>query len=463
MIRRVEWRPGRPEEPCSPFERGSTERPVRLTFHRASFQDLTPIDAEAIEALSELTHLSDVEVLDTSPGDLPYIEIGEVDDIRNQILVRILDPDFQRIAGIPNANQLRSTAARILPQDDPESPHVQSLYDDLTIAGAHCSLGQDVLVTLSGQSLQHAELPFLRSANPRTPLEAARLVGLLLRSRDNYTYSARRIGASCLNRGLFYWVLCRAQLPSMWRYFSACVHAAQDRKDDTLYLGRSILNRSVCALQARDAIGFQFYGTQDNDTRAAIMYHFNYLTLLLAGAFDAQARVAHRAYGIEGLRERNAYLHYMDFRRALNAIGADVLCGIVNSPGFQDVNVLLRRLRNTIHGAGLPTTAHFDGRDQTSFVEVLPEHAHTIWRAADRQGGTEQWGLTGVGERVEFEPYTYASRLVTKCLELMDNIAAATDVVRLFTNNSPTPELQDGPPDDDVFNESIRSRLAVLG
>jgi len=462
-MQQIQWPPGRREEPHSPFERGSTERPIRLTLHRSSFQELAPNDAEALEALSELARLPDVEVLDTSPGDLPWVDIGEVDEIGNQILVRVLDPDIRTIAGIPNADQLRSAAARILGYANARHPEVETVYDDLCVAGAHVSLRQDVLVTISPQLLQSTALPSLRMANPRTPLEAAKLVGLLLRSRDNYTYSAQGMSRQSLDRGLFYLVLCREQLPSMWRYFSTCVHAAQNRQDDTLYLGQSIRSRSVRALQARDAIGFQFYMTQDNNTRDTIMYHFNYLTLLLSGALDAQARIAHRVYGVEGMGERDAYLHRKDFRKALKANGADDLCDILCSPRFWDLDALLRDLRNSIHGAGLPTLGLFDGREQTSFIELLPGYMDKVRRAANRRGGFLQWGLIERGERTWVEPYTYASKLVQECLGLLDSIASATDVVCLFPNGSPLPELPDGPPDDGIYSEAIRMRLSVLG
>jgi hypothetical protein len=44
------------------------------------------------------------------------------------------------------------------------------------------------------------------------------------------------------------------------------------------YLGNSILDRCVRVLQARDEVGFQFYKRQDNSTRDAMLYHFDYLT-----------------------------------------------------------------------------------------------------------------------------------------------------------------------------------------
>jgi len=85
------------------------------------------------------------------------------------------------------------------------------------------------------------------------------------------------------SRGRFYWVLARNKLPNMRRYFSGCVYAGAVRKDDTLYLGQSVLMRCARALEARDAIGFNFYIPQNNDVRDAIMYHFDYLMLLLSG------------------------------------------------------------------------------------------------------------------------------------------------------------------------------------
>jgi len=327
---------------------------------------------------------------------------------------------------------------------------------DLIAAQAHRALHQDILITSSPWLLEHRTHSIVREANPRTPTEAAQIVSLFLRSRGNYTFWASESGQRRFNRGLFYWVLARHRLPSTWRYFSACVEAQKIRNDDILLLGQSILTRCVRALQARDAIGERFYVPQNNDTRDNTMYHFDYLTLVLAGAFDAQARVAHRAYSVKKPKERQAYFRRKDFRKALKRYGAQELHNLVSDQNCQDVLTPLYELRNTIHGSSLLTLAYQSGIEpETSFVEVPPVYGDVLWEAAERCGSPERWGLTRE-HTLLLEPYTYSITLVEERFGLIDAIAAATNVTGLFPEGYSIPQLMDGPPESEVFGKHIR-------
>ena len=48
-----------------------------------------------------------------------------------------------------------------------------------------------------------------------------------------------------------------------------------------------------------------------------MMYHFDYLTLLLVGILDAQARIVHRAYGFTKPKEKHAGFRIDGFRNEL--------------------------------------------------------------------------------------------------------------------------------------------------
>jgi hypothetical protein len=61
------------------------------------------------------------------------------------------------------------------------------------------------------------------------------------------------------------------------------------------------------------------------------------------------------------------------------------------------------------------------------------------------------------------EPYTYSVILVDECFSMINAIAAATDVNMLFPKGYPVPSLMIAPPDEKVFAERIRKRLAILG
>jgi hypothetical protein len=450
-------------EPESPFVRGSHERPLKITFHSATFADLPPEEAEALDALRQLAHLPEVEALDTANGPFPHLELGNFNIADSYVPITVTATDSITEAGIPLPHQWLEVAAHVVGQENLAHPDVLAMFADLLVARAHCELDHDILVTLSPHLLAHRTDHFVREANPRTPSETAQIMGLFLRSRDNYTWWANEHGRATTNRGLFYWVLARHRLPNMWRYHSACHVAEAVRGDDIVYLGDSILIRCVRALEARDSIGVQFYVRQNNDTRDAIMYHFDYFTLLLAGALDAQARVARRAYNIVRPNERNTSFRRQEFVNALANNGAVDLNNLVSGQHFIDIMTLLHELRNTIHGAGLPTLAVRAGVDpQESYVTVLPNYANTLWDAAERCGGVERWGLRRL-HGVRLEPYSFVTTLATECFGFINSIAAVTNIDGLFPVGHVIPPLSDRPPNEEVFAEDRRRRLALLG
>jgi hypothetical protein len=254
----------------------------------------------------------------------------------------------------------------------------------------------------------------------------------------------------------------------MWRYFAACVRAADEREDDIAYLGQSILNRSMRAIQARDTIGCQFYAPQSTTTKDIIIYHFNYLTLLLSGVLDAQARVACRSYTLKNYQGRDEYkadFRFDNFKDDLETDGAESLLDVVRENKFTHLNTLLRPLRNTIHGAGFPMVTYMGlERDEISLVEILPAYVEDICAAANKLEGTERWGIIRPSKQhTYFEPYSYAYELVEECLYWIDQIAAATDVTGLFPENVDLPKLRDKPPRDNLFDDEIRERISILG
>src|SRR5262249_11383158 len=157
--------------------------------------------------------------------------------------------------------------------------------------------------------------------------------------------------------------------------------------DDVLYVGQSILTRCARALQARDMIGEQFYLPQDNSTRDMMMYHFDYLTLLLAGALDAQAVIAHRVYGLASVKisERQASFRQRSFVKALGKMKANRLHTILMSQKSKDFLEILFELRNTIHRAALSTQAYVSApHPQASYIKVDPQLVNTLWTVAQR-------------------------------------------------------------------------------
>ena len=461
LIAPVTWEGARGGELPSPFQRGKQERPLRITLHTSTFAALAPPEWDAADALRELAGEPDIVTVATEPGPLPQLHVGPFDPTADHVPVSVRYPDGRTShTGVWFPAQWPRLAAQLAGQSDPHHPDAQAALGDLLVAQAHAAARQDILVTGSPWLLGPTGRELMGRVNPLRPSDAAKLSGLFLRSRERYLL----LPGLPTGRWLLYWALARAALPSMRRYFGACVPAGDARGDDTASLGGSVLLRFARALQARDAIGVQCYVPQTHDAQDAAMYHFDYLSLLLVGALDAQARVAHRAYGLPARAERNASFNKPAWRDQLLRQGAVPLHRLATDPASLAVLSLLFTLRHLIHGAALhAVTSGSDARSASTLVELPNDEAQQLWDAAEGQGSAARWGMTQSATETMFSPYPYASALVEECLRLIDAIAAETDVARLFPLGHVVPPLTDAPSEDVAFSEPARRWLSFLG
>jgi hypothetical protein len=460
MIQPIKWPNFRSDEPISPFSRGGIGRPLRITFHSSTLAAADGDELRAANLLRELARHPGIESIDSEHGPLPLLEIG---DYRRggeyTIPITVTHKTGQKTrAAIWNAEQL------FIATGVAETADSDAAFHDFLIAQASHELDYDILITLSPYLICNRDKTFIRCANPRTPVEAAQIIGLFLRAGGKYVFEAAPNWFQVFDRRSIYKVLLRHKLPNMWGYVKACAHAESVREDGIAYLAESILIRCVRALEARDEIGVQFYLPQNSATRDAIMYHFDYLTLLLMGAFDAQARVARRVYGINRPDERNTGFHHEKFLKALKRSADMTLYNLVSDRDFSDLMVLLLGIRHSIHGAVWPTIAYGGfGEPEESFIKVPATYKHDVWEAAQRCDSAQKWGLLQDPEFLLLEPYTYAISLVAECFRQIDSIAALTDVTRLFPDNYAVPELQHEASDDDNFENLVRQQIVLLG
>ena len=285
MIEPIHWPKLAGKE--NPFATKSEDRVLEVTVHVAT----QPADADerlALQLLREFAEHRSLDIADTTAGAIREFRIGEFDAQRGFRPVRITRPDGLTKCGVWGSEDWPALAASLCERYPEFGLPSDTLFQDISIAEAHRQNYRDLLITDSSRLLIARDR--FPAANIRTLIDGVRVVGLYLRSRDDYTYQCfDRGGRSSLDRGLFYWVLCRQRLPAMWRYFAGCLAAAKVRRDDSDYLGNTVLVRLVRSLQARDEIGKQFYLAQNNSTRDVMLYHFDYLTLLLVGVLDARS------------------------------------------------------------------------------------------------------------------------------------------------------------------------------
>lgn len=454
MIERIEWDKltSSPSELSSPFMRGRGERPLRITLHSESLTNLSEEEKETIDLLRELGNLPELEIFQTTPGDSPQIVVREAKPEDYSIPVELIyKGTLQMRTLVWNKRQWPIIAAQLVSPNNQSEEAIKDMLSVLVLAQAHRSVRGDILITKSPFLLSNRSQIVVSETNPSIPLKAAQVVGLFLRSRNNYTYAATPNTQKSFDRGLFYWVLARYHLPNMWRYFSACVEAGKTRGDNIEELGEAILVRVVRALEARDAIGIQFYVPQNNDTGDQMMYHFDYLTLVLSGAFDAQARVANKAYQID-TREQYANFRWKKFRTALMRSGAHELHKLSSSEKFRSLLTLLYEPRNTIHGAALKIFTYKQARGpQHTLIAVPQTIEQQLLEAAEQLGGAGEWGLTSAFQKVWLEPYSYSVALVRESIDAINQVAASTDMSRLLQVGQPIPPLMEEAPMNSEF------------
>jgi hypothetical protein len=464
MIQQIKWGSRNSEEPLSPFGRGTVTRPIRIILHSSSFDRADEHQLLAIELLRELTGLTKVfEVIDTVPGALPYLEIEDCNRDGSTIPITVKDgKSWKTKSGIWNAEDLFKTFT-LADKSASEDFDRQAAYQDFLVARATDELSYDVLVTLSHYLLVNQENPIIRGVNLRTPLEAVKIVGLLLRTRGGYIFEARPSYYLTLDQRSIYKELLRHKLPTILAYIKACAHAESFGAEGSTYLAQSALVRCTRALQARDEIGALFYMAHSDNCRDAMMYHFDYLALLLAGALDAQARVARRVYGINQPDDVNTGFHRRGFLEALKRSSAIDLHDVVSSEYFCDLMKLLREIRNSIHGSVWPTIAgeNLTGQEE-SFIKVPPPYQDKIWQAALRCGSTAKWGLFQLNDipMLLLEPYSYAVNLVDECFRQIDKIARLTDVARVLPRDYNMTQLRGNEPSNQ--DQFVRQRIELL-
>ena len=195
-----------------------------------------------------------------------------------------------------------------------------------------------------------------------------------------------------------------------------------------------------------------------------MLYHFDYLTILLSGTFDAEARIARQVYEITKVPARSTSFRNHDFRKALRDAGGQSLADVVNDVSFQAFQRFLGVLRNSIHSVGLHGLGVSRAGEQESSLGRVFEGDKDIWEAAVALGSCDDIGVTKhkAGSKVAVEPYTCAVRLCELGFRYVNHVAEATDVERLLAAG-PTAELLAGPPEDSIFGSNIRRRIDALG
>ncbi len=306
--------------------------------------------------------------------------------------------------------------------------------------------------------------------------DALRVIGLYLRSQGSFITSRDPTGRGThtMNRGLYYWVGTRELLPSAWRWFSACVqHSMSPGNDSLLLLGQSVLQRVQRALQVRDEVHIALNKPQDNDTADDALSSLDVALLLLMGAVDATARVAHAVLGISGsvLQCRMADIE----KKWVAKVSATCTWAwtTFRSGDTDHVHALtiVRLLGNSIHGEALPALGVGVGRQRDGTLVGLPASQQTELLAAFAAlGGEAAWGVEQrIPGRLHADPGTLLEQLLPRVLHMLNEIMDATPVERLSNVSLQSSDLEVPPapagspsdPFDEINRQSIRWQLGL--
>jgi hypothetical protein len=155
--------------------------------------------------------------------------------------------------------------------------------------------------------------------------------------------------------------------------------------------------------------------------------------LSLMGAFDATARVTHRALNVPG-SERNAGWQ-RGWVKQIGALAPDLAQTFARATVSADVLRALSILRNSLHGAGLQTVAvERAGSGGRETQLILPSgDATELMEIVDRRSWAARWGIESFRpNHIYAQPDLITEHLLSQSIPLLDRIMELTPVESLL-------------------------------
>jgi hypothetical protein len=278
------------------------------------------------------------------------------------------------------------------------------------------------------------------------PDDALPLLSLYLRSQGEHLYfrSARTGEYGRMNRGLYYWVGTRELLPASWRWFTASFQHSHNGGDERVaFVGNSLLTRVQRALQARDDVHRAMNRPQDNDTADDALTALDTVLLLLMGAVDAAARVAHVTLSLTS-NIVFAGWQRKDWIRDVRRSSPPLASAVADGTDGRNTLTVLSRLRNSVHGEALaPLGVGSSGRRDATLVGLPRDEAAEVVAAIEALGGQNLWGVQSlIPGRLHTDPGILLEQLFPRVIHLLNELMTHTPVEQLSgVNLQPADEI----------------------
>jgi hypothetical protein len=206
---------------------------------------------------------------------------------------------------------------------------------------------------------------------------------------------------------------------------------------------------------------------QNNDTAEEALSSLDVVLLLLMGAVDATARVAHSVLGLTS-RPYRAGWQNQDWLGEVTPLAAPLSALFQAGTHQQHALTILRLLRNAIHGQGLTALGVGQGRQRDRTLVGMPTSQRTELLASfNALGGAGAWGVEQlVPGHFHADPGILVEQLLPRVLDMLNEIMNATPVESLAHVNLQPSDLVPpvGPhsgPFVDVNRQSIRWQLSL--
>jgi hypothetical protein len=459
------------DDPRSPFERPNRANKLVIAIDRESLPN-----SDALENLLGFGRHEPIHMMSTRDEGVEHIIFGEESNDVLQYRIVPMEGDIDLGNGfrnglrsaVPSMTQWRQFA------DEGEKKgygKANDILNALTLAQLCVDRGVHILVTARNYLLTQAPRNIVKFSNPGTVQEALALVGLYLRTQNDFTYyrrphpTNRNAGGLTmrLDRSQYFWELTRQLLDGSWRWFSACNASSAESKDERLgYLGRTLFTRFDRALRTRDKLQEQLRLVPTHNTAVEAMYYLDVIMLLISGCFDVLAQVATTAYGIE-LNDNKISWRRDEWRRALKQKDPTLFEATEKGKPSRDALELVSIFRNSIHGEALPGALVRDGFRISGLQMVLRKgDVSKVVELANEYGGIELWGI----EKAK-DDSLYAVNLNVFIEKLLPFVVAALNSIMELTQVDKLPgvkpeELMSKPTQTKSLYEQVPGMVRLL-